>query len=156
MQLPGPLGGFSMRLPSLSADAAFYSTWASTHTRVRTFCSELGRPSPHDTAKADAEAAAERLHAKGILVKPDSSVPLSELAQRECNLSPWSKDISLQELTQFTPRVVVHEHGQGSKLMSRTMRCLELTAAGRVYNHLGSSHHREVMLSSGGTRCGKV
>eukprot|EP00973_Karenia_brevis_P071688 9961475-Karenia_brevis.AAC.1 len=65
MQLPGPLGGFSVRLPLVSADAAFYSTWAATHARVKLLCSELGRAVSTDTAKHDADLAALRLEQYG-------------------------------------------------------------------------------------------
>ena len=59
-----------MRLPAMSADAAFFSTWISTSERVKALYSELGRPSLHDAAKAAAEIIArQRDEDRIVLIK---------------------------------------------------------------------------------------
>ena len=65
IQLPGPLGGFALRLPAASADAAFYSTWAATKHKVAMLCSSLGRPCVCDPVEQPAKAVASRLLQQG-------------------------------------------------------------------------------------------
>eukprot|EP00973_Karenia_brevis_P067284 9357509-Karenia_brevis.AAC.1 len=72
IQLPGPLGGCSMRLPLTGADAAFYSTWLATKDRVKLMCESLGRPVTAVAAQEEALLAAGRLKSRGVEVSPDA------------------------------------------------------------------------------------
>eukprot|EP00973_Karenia_brevis_P026450 3648938-Karenia_brevis.AAC.1 len=44
LQLPGPLSGMGVTLPTSCADAAFVATWQATAARISTVCQMLGRP----------------------------------------------------------------------------------------------------------------
>ncbi len=85
-----------------------------------------------------------------MIVKLDGTVTLTEEALHSFRTSPWANDITLQELTEFIPRTTDPEHGQGTKVMSKIMRSLELLRATEVFNRLESLYCREVFLSSGG------
>eukprot|EP00973_Karenia_brevis_P038493 5310845-Karenia_brevis.AAC.1 len=61
MQLPGPLSGMGVVLPSTAADAAFVATWHSTVRKVEQVCSELGRPTSTRVDEEEYEAAVARL-----------------------------------------------------------------------------------------------
>ena len=157
MQLPGPLGGASLRLPSSSADAAFLATWVATSAKIRVLCAELGRPTATDVAKSDALAARERLCEAGVKVDaPTGKVEFSEAAAHVYSSSPWSLDMPSSELLGYTPSRSDAANGCNSRTHSRVMRGLEALEANRVYEAMDCEFQREVFLSSGGRQAGKV
>ena len=69
MSAPGPLGGCGMRVPDgITADAAFYSSWASTKDAVQRHARAMGRPLSHHPDAEQAEEARLRLLAHGVRV----------------------------------------------------------------------------------------
>eukprot|EP00973_Karenia_brevis_P028357 3909460-Karenia_brevis.AAC.1 len=68
MQLPGPLSGMGVVLPSTSADAAFVATWQATASKVEYICAQLGRPTTRRVDEDEYKAALERLKRNGIMV----------------------------------------------------------------------------------------
>eukprot|EP00973_Karenia_brevis_P030373 4188491-Karenia_brevis.AAC.1 len=156
VQLPGPVGGCSMRLPLTGADAAYYSTWLATKSRVEVLCQELGRPVRRVAGEEHAAQASSHLQQQGVCAGADGSVKLDEDALERYASSPWSADVSLKELCEFEPRTTRDGYGQGSKLMSRAMRCIEFLRASALYDGMSTNYRREVFLSAGGPQNGKI
>ena len=157
LQLPGPLGGMSLRTALSSADASFLATWISTNSTVKTLCGALGRPTATDVAKLDAFHARDRLKTNGVVVDMHTgAVAFTEEANSAYLSSPWCQDMQISELLAFVPSKFDAKNGLSSKTHSRVMRGLEALEACRVHQDLPDAFQCEVLLSSGGRHSGKL
>ena len=151
LQLPGPLGGFGVRLPMASADAAYVATYFATVGRVKTLCKAMGKPTRSDIGKSEAENAIGRLLLLGVCVDPSGRVNFTEVARRTYEKGPWHRDTKVPELLKHQVRHTGPAQGQGSQLHSRIMRALEALNATVHVLSLPSDHLCEVNLSAGGS-----
>ena len=69
LQLPGPLGGMGLRLPTVSSHAAYLSTWISCRDKVNLLCAALGRVAMNTVGEVDALASQAHLRAAGVEVR---------------------------------------------------------------------------------------
>ena len=71
----------------------------------------LNRPIARVAAQSHALAAAARQLAREVLVKDDATVQLTQAADDRFVYSPWSADITIQELSEFVPDRTSPAHG---------------------------------------------
>ena len=155
IQLPGPLGGFGVRLPLASADAAYVATYFSTADRVKALCVALGKPTRVDTGRREMENALERLRQSGVRVDTQGAVNFTEAARLTYESGPWHHDITVKELLDHQVRRTGPPQGQGSRMHSRIMRAIEALEATAHFQGLQSNHLRELTLAAGGRMTGK-
>ncbi len=101
LELPGPLGGCSLRLPTqAAADAAYWATWASYRGAVAVRAARLGRPFRGEVDARDAQDAREALVQAGVIPERDGP-RLADWAREAYDAGPWSKETPHSTLFQY-------------------------------------------------------
>ena len=131
------------------------ATWQSIEQRVKTACSALGRPITALCDQAHYETAVARLRSNNIVVSPTGEVTFTACGETTYKAGPWIDDATVNDLTQGAVRATSQSMGQGTKIHSRIMRCMNALSATALHNGLPTSFEKEVMLSSGGHMVGK-
>ena len=88
LQLPGPLSGAGVTLPTDSAEAAFVATWQAVVQRVSVVAEELGRSALRRIDEAAYEDAVRRLHEKGIKVDQTGKVQFTGAGLKRYSKGP--------------------------------------------------------------------
>ena len=154
LQLPGPLGGMGLRLPTVSSHAAYLSTWISCRDKVNLLCAALGRVAMNTVGEVDALASQAHLRAAGVEVRLYGEVTFTGPGSDTYSSGPWTQDCSAAQIFSHTPRFSCMQYGSGSKLHARIMRGLEAITATRLHAAL-PAYQQTVLLSCGGQGSGK-
>ena len=128
---PGPLGGCGLRAPdTLAADAAFFSSWATTKKAVQEHARAMGRPLGHSPDVKHAADAQQRLHEQGIEVHEDGRAAFTEHGQKLVKEhATWILEDCRQQETAQT-----EEAGSTMRLLGRILRLLEQLRAAKWYS----------------------
>ena len=142
---PGPLGGCGLRTPDmLAADAAFFSSWATTKHAVQEHARAMGRPLDHIPDAQHAEAAQQRLHDQGIAVHEDGRTALTRRGQERMELATW-----IQEDNQQLGTAQSEEAGSTVRLLGRILRLLEQLRAAKRYSEASDPQKATLHAAAG-------
>ena len=142
LQLPGPLGGCGLRLPSSTMDAALWASWAAHEPAARRLSSTMQRQADHSGADKAAEAAAAALRTHGIIVEPGAQPRRTQEAHDTFHAGPWATEMPA------APRA-----GAAPRYMGATLQLLEGHRATQLWTTMSASD-RTHYLSTGGSRTG--
>ena len=88
---------YGYRLPTQSADAAFFSTWASIRVAVQVTANQFNRPVTNLPGEAEAEQARVSLSQRGVDVALDGLVCFTQTAAASFWSNPWVMDLSKED-----------------------------------------------------------
>ena len=156
IQLPGPLGGCSLRLPSNCMDSSYVATWMLTQPKVMKIAEELRRPINVDPNVDDVMEAAARLKDHGVEVNLQTGlVHFTEEAGAKWCLSPWAADADEAAIFADRPyrrNVLVNN----PKLLSKILRGVEALDAVSLVQITANKCDVHRLLSAGGPGTGKM
>ena len=142
LQLPGPLGGCGLRLPSTIMAAAYWASWATHEQAARGLSEVLGRDANHSIADAEAGTVTGALLDQGIVVVRGARPVRTDEAEQRYQDGPWHAD------RQPNPRP-----GSATRYMGLVMQLIEGDMATCLWTRKPKSA-RTKLLSAGGAKTG--
>ena len=178
LQLPGALGGCSLRVASGSyAEAAYWAGWAAHREEVSTLAAQLGRPHEGTVDAEHGASAAGALEAAGVVVS-GPTLALAPALEAELSLGPWSSDRPTGRIFEFdgelpgapvgetapqepvlvdrsavTPAQPPGDEGKRRRILGRILRALDTRDATALWHRIGP-HRRRCLLAAGGPGAG--
>lgn len=157
-QLPGYLGGLTIRVPRSRSSSSHVATYFNVMSRVEQIAAIFNHP----LCEGHAVATRASLQSQGGCISADGHFCFSSDAGSLFSSSPWSADFSVDEL--FTSK---HDNfagdeaypntifGPGNKLASHIQRGLDVFEACRIHQVLDDDG-KKCMLSAGGKGSGSI
>lgn len=163
-ELPGPLGGLSLRpgAHGLRADASYWAAWDYHRAVLPRLAGRLGLCIGGIADEAHAKRAQARLRAAGANVEVGAQLRVTLTALGEYAASPWCQDLPVDELAASWPQSVDRFRGESvadsmhhRKLEARVLRVVESLQAARLWLRAPDPTKR-VLLSAGGPATGST
>ena len=111
----------SLRAPSsVTADAAFLSSWICTRKAVQEHAEAMGRPLQHELDREEAQRARANLQHAGVKVDDDGKIELSDEANHTTKQAPW-----IMKDDEETDNVAEQAHGPAQRTLEHTLTLRE-------------------------------